>query len=122
MSVAVEEKQFRFDGLKWTVVLALVASAIYANWYFSAESLLLRVIGLLVVLSACLFIASRTQKGSTVLELAVGARTELRKVVWPSLEERNQTTLIVVVAITIMAIILWGIDSFLSWLASLIMG
>ena len=122
MSVAVEEKQFRFDGLKWTVVLALVASAIYANWYFSAESLLLRVIGLLVVLSACLFIASRTQKGSTVLELAVGARTELRKVVWPSVEERNQTTLIVVVAITIMAIILWGIDSFLSWLASLIMG
>tara|TARA_B100001093_G_scaffold110319_1_gene102605 strand:- start:179 stop:547 length:369 start_codon:yes stop_codon:yes gene_type:complete len=122
MSVAVEEKQFRFDALKWTVVLTLVASAIYANWYFSAESLLLRVIGLLVVLSACLFIASRTQKGSTVLELAVGARTELRKVVWPSLEERNQTTLIVVVAITIMAIILWGIDSFLSWLASLIMG
>jgi len=122
MSVAVEEKQFRFDALKWTVVLTLVASAIYANWYFSAESLLLRVIGLLVVLSACLFIASRTQKGSTVLELAVGARTELRKVVWPSVEERNQTTLIVVVAITIMAIILWGIDSFLSWLASLIMG
>ena len=104
MSVAVEEKQFRFDALKWTVVLTLVASAIYANWYFSAESLLLRVIGLLVVLSACLFIASRTQKGSTVLELAVGARTELRKVVWPSVEERNQTTLIVVVALSLIHI------------------
>ena len=37
-------------------------------------------------------------------------------------QERNQTTLIVVVVIMLMAIALWGIDSLLSWLASIVMG
>jgi preprotein translocase subunit SecE len=54
--------------------------------------------------------------------LAIGARTEWRKVVWPTKQERNQTTLIVVVVILLMAIALWGIDSLLSWLASIVMG
>jgi preprotein translocase subunit SecE len=54
--------------------------------------------------------------------LAMGSRTEWRKVVWPSSVERNQTTLIVVAVIILTALILWGIDSLLSWLASIIMG
>jgi preprotein translocase subunit SecE len=52
----------------------------------------------------------------------VGARIEWRKVVWPTKQERNQTTLIVLAVILLMALILWGIDSLLSWIASLIMG
>ena len=56
------------------------------------------------------------------MELAIGARKEWRKVVWPTKQERNQTTLIVVVVILLMAIALWGIDSFLSWIASIVMG
>ena len=56
------------------------------------------------------------------IDLAMGSRTEWRKVVWPTAEERNQTTLIVVAVIIITALILWGIDSLLSWLASIIMG
>ena len=46
MSAVAEEKQFRLDWLKWLVVLLIVGGAIYANWYFSAESVLYRVLGL----------------------------------------------------------------------------
>ena len=67
-------------------------------------------------------VASITEKGVATIELAIGARTEWRKVVWPTKQERNQTTLIVVAVILLMALVLWGIDSLLSWLASLIMG
>ena len=67
-------------------------------------------------------VATGLSKGKTVIELSVGARTEWRKVVWPTKQERNQTTLIVVAVILLMALILWGIDSLLSWAASLIMG
>ena len=49
MSDVIEEKQFRLDWIKWLVVAALVAGAIYGNWYYSAESVLYRVIALLVV-------------------------------------------------------------------------
>ncbi len=122
MSAVAEEKQFRLDWLKWLVVLLVVGGAIYANWYFSAESVLYRVLGLLVALVVAAFVASQTEKGQAIVELAIGARTEWRKVVWPTKQERNQTTLIVVAVILLMALILWGIDSLLSWIASLIMG
>ena len=122
MGVVTEAKQFRLDGLKWFVVSSLVGGAIYANWYFSAESALYRVIGLVLVLLIAAFVASKTEKGAAIVELSIGARTEWRKVVWPTKQERNQTTLIVVAVILLMALILWGIDSLLSWIASLIMG
>ena len=122
MSAVAEEKQFRLDWLKWLVVLLVVGGAIYANWYFSAESVLYRVLGLLVSLAVAALVASQTEKGQAVIELAMGARTEWRKVVWPTKQERNQTTLIVVAVILLMAMILWGIDSLLSWIASTIMG
>ena len=121
MSVVAEEKQFRLDWLKWLVVLLLVGGAIYANWYFSAESVLYRVLGLVAAMGLAGLVASLTAKGKTIIELSVGARTEWR-VVWPTKQERNQTTLIVVAVILLMALILWGIDSLLSWVASLIMG
>ena len=122
MNVAEEEKQFRLDWLKWLVVFALVVGAIYGNWYYSAESVLYRAIGLLTALVVVGLIAARTAKGAAVVELALGARTEWRKVIWPTKQERNQTTLIVVAVILLMAVVLWGIDSLLSWLASMIMG
>ena len=122
MSDVIEEKQFHLDWLKWLVVAALVAGAIYGNWYYSAESVFYRVLALLVVAVVSGFIAAQTEKGAAIVELAMGARTEWRKVVWPTKQERNQTTLIVVVVILLMAIALWGIDSLLSWIASIVMG
>ena len=122
MSVIAEDKQYRLDWLKWLVVFTLLGGAIYANWYYSAESVLYRVIGFLVVLAIAAAVASQTAKGAATIELAIGARTEWRKVVWPTKQERNQTTLIVLAVILLMALILWGIASLLSWVAKLIMG
>ncbi|MBP5143215.1 preprotein translocase subunit SecE, partial [Pseudomonas chlororaphis] len=50
------------------------------------------------------------------------ARTEIRKVVWPTRQETTQTTLIVVAVVLVMALLLWGLDSLLGWLVSLIVG
>jgi preprotein translocase subunit SecE len=41
------------------------------------------------------------------------ARTEIRKVVWPTRQETTQTTLIVVAVVLVMALVLWGLDSLL---------
>jgi len=80
MSVVAEDKQYRLDWLKWLVVLTLLGGAIYANWYYSAESALYRVVGFLVVSGVAALIASQTAKGAATVELAVGARVEWRKV------------------------------------------
>ena len=104
------------------MVVALLGGAVYGNWYYSAESVLYRVIGFLVALAISGLVASQTAKGAATIELAIGARTEWRKVVWPTKQERNLTSLIVLAVILLMALILWGIDSLLSWVAKLIMG
>ena len=65
---------------------------------------------------------SLTEKGSEFLTLVKGSRTEIRKVVWPTRQETTQTTLIVFVFVIITGLILWGLDSVLGWLASLILG
>ena len=49
-------------------------------------------------------------------------RSEIRKVVWPTRQETTQTTLIVVAVVLVMALLLWGLDSLLGWLVSMIVG
>ncbi len=116
------EGESRFDGLKWLLVALLVTVGVAGNMYFSDESLLYRVIALLVLAAVAGFVAVNTARGAAFFELLQGARTEIRKVVWPSRQEGTQTTLIVVAFVLVAALILWGLDSLLGWLASLVIG
>lgn len=122
MSESAKTTEFKLDSLKWIVVAAIVGAGVYGNSLFAAESMLYRVIGLLVLACVAGWIAAQTSKGSAFVSLCMEARTEIRKVVWPTRTETTHTTMIVVVAVIIVAIILWGLDSFLSWLISLIIG
>jgi preprotein translocase subunit SecE len=112
----------RLDSLKWVVVLALVAGGVYGNSFYADQPILYRVIALLVLALIAGWVASLTQRGGEFLTLVKGSRTEIRKVVWPTRQETTQTTLIVFVFVIITGLILWGLDSVLGWLASLILG
>ena len=122
MSDKVNEQSKGLDWLKWAVVVALVAAGIYANSYFAAESLLMRTIGLLVLAAAAGWIAVQTTRGRAFLELCLEARTEIRKVVWPTRQETTQTTIIVLVVVFIVALILWLLDWGLNGIVSVIIG
>ena len=122
MSAAKEEKQTQLDGLKWLLVALLVGGAAYGNYYYAAESLLYRVLVLVVVAVVASFIALQTAQGHAFWGLLKGAYTESRRVVWPTRQERNQTTLIVVAVVLLMALVLWGLDSLFGLLASLVIG
>ena len=110
------------DSIKWVVVVAIVAAGIYGNSYFAAESLLYRVIGLLVLAGVAAWIAAKTKKGNAFFTLCMEARSEIRKVVWPTRQETVQTTMIVVAVVLVVALILWGVDSSLSWVITKIIG
>jgi preprotein translocase subunit SecE len=120
--MSVETPASRFDALKWIVVFALVAVAVVGNSYFANESLLYRVLGILALAAMAGFVALQTAKGAAFWSLVKGSRTEIRKVVWPTRQETVQTTLIVVAFVLVVALILWGLDSFLGWLVSLVIG
>jgi len=122
MNAKAESQSGGLDGLKWAVVALLLSAGIGGNAYYSDESLLYRVLGLVAVTLLGAFIALQTVQGSAFWVLAKEARIEIRKVVWPTRQESTQTTLIVLAFVLLMSIILWGLDTLLGWLVSLVIG
>lgn len=122
MNAKLEAKETRFDALKWIVVAFLVVVGVVGNHYFSAQPIIYRVLALLVLGGVAAFVALQTDKGQAFFSLAKEARVEIRKVVWPTRQETTQTTLIVVAVVLVMALLLWGLDSLLGWLVSMIVG
>lgn len=122
MNAKTEQQEFRFDGAKWLVVAALVAVGVAGNVMFADQSLLYRVIALLILAVIAIAVAMQTEKGAALWDLMQGSRNEIRKVVWPTHQETLQTTAIVLVLVVVMALILWGLDSLLSIAVAKIIG
>jgi len=100
----------------------LVVAGVVGNWYFGDQSLLIRALALVGVGLVAGFIALQTERGRRVWDLAREARQELRRVVWPDRQQTTQTTGIVLILILLFALILWGLDSLLSWLVKGVIG
>ena len=122
MNTSVENKAGSLDWLKWLVVAALLAGGVFANWYYQDEMLLLRVAGLLATAAVAILLALQTERGKAIWSLLKAARTEVRRVVWPTNQETTQTTLVVIAIVFVFALILWGLDSLLGWIVSSIIG
>ena len=119
MSISAEATTSRFDTIKWLIVTVLVAVAVVGNSYYSDQSLLYRVLGILALAVVAGFVALQTAKGAALWTLIKGSRTEIRKVVWRTRQENVQTRMIVVIFVLLVALFLWGLDSLLGWLVSL---
>lgn len=116
MESKAQQSTSRFDVVKWLVVFVLIAVGVVGNQYFSAESVLYRVLGLVALALVAAFVALQTGRGRRFATLLKEARVEIRKVVWPTRPELIQTTAIVVVFVLVVALILWGMDSFIGFL------
>ena len=110
------------DWLKWILVVLIIGAVAVLNSIYSDESLFYRVLGGTVLAVIAVAIAVQTQQGREFWRMAMGSRAEIRRVVWPTRQERNRATLMVMGMIFLMALILWGLDAFFGWLASRLLG
>jgi len=110
------------DTVKLAAAGALVLAGLVGFYYFGAQSLLLRVIALLIIAGLAAFVVYQTDLGKRTVAFFRDARTEVRKVVWPSRAETTQTTLTVFVIVLIVGIFLWLFDMLLSFLFRAITG
>lgn len=117
-----EVQQSRHDGLKWAVVVALLLVAVVGNTFFADVALLYRVIGVVLLCVVAGALALMTAKGKSLVVLAQEAKKEIQRVVWPTRPETIQTTAIVLVAVLVVGLILWLIDTLLSWAMSGVIG
>lgn len=98
------------DTVKLLVAVVLLIGGIGLFYLLEEQSTLLRVLGLLGVVAAAVGIALQSVPGRQVWNFATSARTEVRKVVWPSRQETVQTTLIVFAMVLLVGIVLWLFD------------
>ena len=122
MNAKTENQTTGADKAKWAAVAVLFVAGLVANSYYGDIALPLRVIGWIVLFGALLGIATLTTQGKRAIVFSKDARIELRKVVWPNRQETLQTTVMVVICVTIMGILLWGLDSILLWVVGFLTG
>ena len=108
--------------IRWFLGIAIIGLAVYGNSYFVQEALLYRVLGVILVSGLGLFVLSSTVEGRESIKIILESRTEIRRVVWPTRTETTQTVLIVVVAIFVCALLLWGLDSLFGWAMAELLG
>ena len=108
--------------IRWFLGISIIGLAVYGNSYFAQEALLYRVLGVIVISAMGLFVLTTTTEGKESLKIILESRTEIRRVVWPTRTETTQTVLIVVVAIIVCALLLWGLDSLFGWATAKLLG
>jgi len=105
---------------KWLVILAIGVIIVVGNYYYSSYLLIYRTLVILGLLGLAAVIFYTTEQGKATFQLMVQARIEIGRVVWPTRPEMVQTFISVVVMVGLAMLVLWGLDSLFSWLASLI--
>jgi preprotein translocase subunit SecE len=110
-SPVVEAASPRKDGILLSIAALLAAAGLVAFYYFDPKLVtVVRLVILLAAFAAAAALFYRTNAGRDVWAAIAGARTELRKVVWPTRQESIQTTLMIAVVVLIMSLLMWGLD------------
>ena len=101
--------------VKWVLIVAVISAGVVANTFFADVPWALRAAAGIVVVIAALTLFYFTSQGVVVAGFVKQARSELRKVVWPTQQEVVQTTLMVAAMVLLTALVLWGIDALFLW-------
>lgn len=113
-SQTVDVGSSRKDPLFLVIAAALFVGGLFAFYYFDPQlPTVVRLLILLASFGAAAAIGYRTRMGQDVFDAITGARTELRKVIWPTRQESVQTTIMIAIVVVIMALLMWGLDSIL---------
>lgn len=111
------------NTLKLLSSLLLLIAGIVGFYYFSGESVLYRVLGLLFVVALSLLVFYSSGPGHQLWSFFRASRLEVRKVVWPTRGETLQTTMIVLFIVFLVGLFLWLLDSVLAagfkWLTAM---
>ena len=110
------------DTVKLIAAIAILIGGIAAFYLLGTYPLAVRWVIVLASLAAGFLVALQSAQGRTFWQFVQGSRVELRKVVWPTRQESLQTTLVVFVAILVMAVFFWILDWILGALTRALTG
>ena len=108
------------DTLKLAVSAGILGASMLTFYIFADLPLLYRVLGIVAAVVLAAIIALTTERGRLFAGFMQDARTEVRKMVWPTRVETLQTTAVVLVVVIILALFLWLVDRGLTSLIQLV--
>ena len=110
------------DVAKYVLAFALAAGGIFAWYWFGQWPVVLR--GMLVVaaIAAAIGVVAVTAKGRQGREFVSESLFELRKVVWPTRQEKLRITGVILLVVVIVSLILSAFDLVISWVIRLLLG
>jgi preprotein translocase subunit SecE len=103
------------DWLWLVAALALVVAGLTAYYALSTLPTAARTLAVLAGVGLGAGAFAMSSLGQTVWQFALGSRVELRKMVWPSIDETRKTTLVVFVFVVILGLFFWFVDWVLAW-------
>lgn len=104
------------DVFKLVISVGTLVAGIITFYIFADQPLLYRVLGVIATVVIAAIIALTTARGRSFAGFMKDARTEVRKMVWPTRIETLQTTIVVFIAVILLAAFLWLIDRILTTL------
>ena len=110
------------DIVKILLALIILSIGVVGFYYYSDQSNLYRVLGLLAATIVAVGIAATSNRGRSLVGFLKNSRTEVRKMVWPTRQEAFQTTLIVMVLVVVVGIFLFFVDKLLGWGVKILLG
>ncbi len=116
------EAQTKKSSLAVIVSILVVVGSLFVFYLdpLGLNTLLYKVLVLLAGLILAGFIFFKSSEGIRFNVFLRETKIELRKVVWPTRNETIKTTVMIMIAVIIVAIFLALIDSFFVWLVQLI--
>jgi len=102
------------DVFKLVFAAAIVLAGLVGFYIYADQPLLYRVLGIVAAVILAAIIAFTTERGRNFASFMQDARTEVRKMVWPTRAETLQTTLVVFVVVILLALFLWIVDRILT--------
>jgi preprotein translocase subunit SecE len=98
------------DTAKLVLASAALVGGVVAYYWFEDASIVLRVLAVMAGVAVAAGLVFWTRQGRDLWQFIQGSRVELRKVVWPTRQETQQTTLMVVVFVLVFGIFFWLLD------------
>lgn len=122
MNAKTETQSSSMDTVKLSVSAVLLVAAIAAFYLLGAQPVWMRLLALLGILGVAIFVFVQATVGQKLKHFFQAAVIEVRRVVWPSRQETMQTTLVIIGAVFVMSLFMWGVDSILFMLVRWVTG
>ena len=122
MNSKLETRQSGLDTLRWGLSGLILVAAVGAFYVLSETSILYAILLLLASSVVAVTVVWSTVVGKKTRAFLADARTEVRKVVWPTRQRTIQTTLYVLLMVIVVGIFLWLLDMFFLWIVEMATG